>query len=226
MSLPSDLITLSDWQTFRGLALGANAQESAIISSCSARITEFCGRTFQQGTYTEVMSGNNTQELVLSNRPLTTAGLSVYEDFGANYGQAPGAFAASTLLTLGVDYALKVDRPDGLTSRCGILLRLTGYWVAYLTYEGGVINPVKKTGNGCYQVQYTAGYATVPLDVQQACMMLCAAVKSRSAFGEEYASESRENYNYTLRAHTKDAFAALPRDTLGVLARYRNLGVG
>jgi hypothetical protein len=224
----ADLITLNAWQDERGLPHASNTQESQIISQCSARIEEFLGRTIGGGVqaYTEILSGNNSAEICLRNRPLTITGLAVYEDDGAYFGQATGAFdVVKTLLVLGTDYALKVDQPDGVTSRCGILLKMSGWWRRPWQYQGGVINPTQQIGSGNYKVVYSAGYATVPLDIQQACMFLCAVVKSRALLGEAYQSESKENYAYTLRPLVKAAFAGLPADTLGILARYRNVGV-
>lgn len=222
----SDLITLSDWQTQRGMPNVTSPQESLIISQCSARIEEFLGRTLLRTNYTEILSGNGTQEITLKNRPVLVTGLTVLQDDQSYWGQAPNAFdPVANLLVQGVDYGLKVDQPDG-TSRCGILVRLQRVWTRPPVYRGGVIDPTYQQGSGNIQVQYTAGYATIPLDIQQACMSLCAVVKSRARLGEAFEQESRENYSYRLRPLVRAAFAGLPADTLGVLARYRNIGVG
>lgn len=222
----ADLITLSDWQTQRNLPNAANAQESLIISECSARIEEFCGRTFARAPYTEILSGNGTQFLWLRNRPLTATGLAVYADDGAYFGQAAGAFdPVATVLTIGVDYALPPDQPDGLTSRSGLLVRLNGLWYQPPTTPLLVINGVNVAGIGNVKVTYTAGFAAVPLDVQQACMFLCATVKQMARLGQQMQAETDETYSYTLRPLVNKAFGGLPTEVLGILARYRNLAV-
>lgn len=223
----ADLITLTNWQNQRGVPVAANVQESLIISECSARIEEFCGRTFAQAAYTEFISGNDTNIIWLRNRPLTATGLSVWQDDAGYFGQAAGSFdVVTSLLTIGVDYALVVDQPDGVTSRSGQLLRINTNWRKPQLHRGGNINPTLQAGSGNVKVSYTAGYATVPLDVQQACMLLCATVKQRTSLGEAFQAENRETYGYQLRPWIHAAFGALPADALAILARYRNLAVG
>lgn len=222
----ADLITRTSLQIFMGVAQVADAQLDLLITQCSARIEEFCGRVFAGGQVarTEYLSGQGYPELPLRQRPVITTGLRVWEDNAAYSGQASGAFDSTTELTIGTDFFLKVDQADG-SSRCGLLVRLNGTWMRPRSWEGGAINPKDLIGLGNYKVTYTAGYATVPTDIQQACMILCAAVKNRAQFGQEPISESKENQSYTLRPLVIAAFAALPPDTLAILSRYRNVGV-
>lgn len=224
----SDLITRTNLQNFMGLPVTASAQLDIIITQCSARMEEFCGRTFAQAAYTEFIDGNDSIEICVRNRPLTATGLNVYEDNQGFWGSPAGSFDSTlTKLVYGTDYALRIDQPDGVTSRSGILYRINNAWYRPKAYRGGQITPAfEGAGSGNIKVTYTGGYATIPSDIQEACMMLCSAVKNRANLGEALLAENKENYQYQLRPLIASAFGALPPDTLAILARYRNLGWG
>jgi hypothetical protein len=151
-------------------------------------------------------------------------GLSVWLDEGALFGQAVGAFPASTMLTPGIDFALDVDQPDGYTSRSGLIYCNNGPWPMPFTYSPGRISPDLGPRKGNVLVHYTAGYASVPTDIQLACNLMIARVRKLSIYGEALTAERDEVFSYNLKSAAK--LGLISPEVSSRLARYRNVGVG
>ena len=100
----------------------------------------------------------NGDTILLKNRPVRGI-TNVYEDSGAYFGQASGAYGSGTALTIGNDYFWVTDydrNNDGTadSGRSGKLVRLNSGW---------------PTVQGAVKVVYTAGWeqANLPGDIRQ-----------------------------------------------------------
>lgn len=184
--------------------------------------TTVAGTTgFIQQRFTEYYSGDGTRMLQLKQRPVQSVS-SIYVDSSGYYGQGTDAFASSTLLTAGQDYALALS--NATESESGVVYRLGDVWsgvnaapVDQLRYQG-------ETGLGNIKVTYFAGYAPIPYDLQAACEMMIARFWTTLSKGGALQSESLDYYSYTrlspeLEQKALDGVASM-------LAPYRQLVLG
>lgn len=182
------------------LALGIAADDTSeddllnlLIAQVTALIEAELHRKILRANYVEYYSGTGTPFLVLAQRPVVAAGLEVREDLSGWYGTGAG-FGTDTVLTYGTNYALRVDQPDG-SSRAGVLARLDGVWKRPVRRPGGLVNvltPVLGESLGSLKVTYTAGYATLPADVEFAAIMAIAKARQVLPYGQMLGSESYE----------------------------------
>ncbi len=199
-----------------------DANLEMFINQASDLIEEYIGRTIGQNPYTEIIQGNNTQYIRLRNTPVVVGGLSVYLDEQAQWGSAPGSFAPGTLQQYGQDYALVIDQPDGVTSRCGMISKSGGYWPKPVVRQWGLLSPsFGEMGN--VKVNYIGGYAAVPNDLQMACHLVIANLIRMSAFGGPVLSENLGAYSYSVQALKKlDPLEA----AYFILRRYKRFVIG
>jgi hypothetical protein len=152
-------------------------------------------------------------------------GLAVWEDDTASWGDAPGAFGPGTQLVEGIDFGLVRDQPDG-TSRSGMIQRVLGAWSRPAIWRGGWLVPGLGPPQGNVRVQYTAGYASLPADIELGVITSIARVKASAPFGQEWTSQGYEGYSISLAAGARADFLGwLNGPAMPVLARYRNLAV-
>ncbi len=173
----ADLPTLKNFlRQFPGAA-PSDALLTWFLQDADRVIKLRCKRDLETTTYPQdYYDGNNQEFLPLRQRPVQPNGLTVWLDPGGFYGDAPGAFGSTTavgqtnptLLTLGVDYALKRDQPDG-SSKCGLLRKLGSgivggamSWPWDWQMRKGTLTarlpPGWPGGAGNIKVAYTAGY--------------------------------------------------------------------
>lgn len=171
-----------------------NAFISALIPAVDALIKKWLGRNLEYVTgLVEYLDGNHTQMVYLREPPVIAADITgVYFDPNGAYGQGPSAFAAGTALTRGTDYVLKVDQPDGVTSRSGILVRINGTWGGGVSRTRGRLASVAAPGRGNIKVTYSGGYATVPAQVTEAANKMIARMLAMGPEGIGLTSESFE----------------------------------
>lgn len=170
-------------------------------------------------TLTEYYAGNGRRELQLNQRPVISIG-SVYEDTGAYYGEASGAFASTTLLTAGTQYCLLRDNGDKAEqSLGGILLRLGGVWPAGSEQLRGMLTTSPAPGLGNIKVTYNAGYAVVPADVRRAVAKLVAEIRVSAGQPSDIQSESLDYYSYSKMSADEQAKALT--SVKGLLKRYK-----
>lgn len=147
-------------------------------------------------TYTEYYGGTGVRELLLRQRPIRSVS-SVYEDGSAAYGDGTNAFAASTLLVAGTDYNIRRD--NGQVGASGMLTRIGSYWRRPMQSTCGLLVSSAGDGNGNIKVTYTAGYTTIPANIQQAVCVLVGEIKRTAATGGAgLQSESFDFYSYSL----------------------------
>ncbi len=141
--------------------------------------------------------GVGSRILQLSHTPVLLADLEVWEDIGANGGQAANAFPASSKLVLGSDYYLDVSE-DGI-STSGVLIREAAVWSPYqrsikVRYKGG---PYAAYLNGT-----EAGLEAIDMAIAKAVahnfLFWKRITTSQSPGGGLIASESTGKYSYSL----------------------------
>lgn len=227
------LIARSVVKKLWGIADADTSQDDVIdilITQCSARIELFVGRALEAATRTEYYEGTGDEFLLLRHRPVTLDvdnPVRVWEDLGGASGQAEDAFAADTELTIGVDFELLRDGPNGRADS-GLLRRIRGAWQKPMGFEGGIISAVPVPTGCSVKVTYKAGFASdaIPADLQQACLMLMALTKKSLDTGQPLSNESWEAYSYTVQVAAAGAFGDLPAATLTVLGNYRGPRLG
>jgi hypothetical protein len=225
------LSNLTSLKISMGIALtdqSLDAQLEAFIKAADAVVKKWTKRDLESSTYTEFHSGDNRADVILRQRP-ATATTNVWVDFSGFWGQNPAGFPASTLLTLGQDYALVMDGPGGTVSNSGLLRRVGA--TGLQGFMGGLVYPsglrqgtlsgwdrgvVWPTGDGNIKVQYTAGYTTIPADLQEATNQIAKQMKAMDERGLILASENYIDYAYTLLQQPRSALA----EARSILAQY------
>lgn len=166
---------------------------------------------------TEYYAGCDAQELLLRQRPVQSIA-SIYEDAGASYGQASGAFAASSLLTAGTDYAL-IQEQSGL-SLSGIVLRLGGTWPGATEALRNILAQGRTKAAGNIKVTATYGSPIVPYDVVNAVHQICAEQRRNLGSGP-LSAESDDYYSYTRMSAAEQS--AMIGSAKAILAQYSPL---
>lgn len=165
------------------------------INAMSILAQQYMNRDLKSQSYTEDLQGNNRQYLILRNYPLVSVESVSFFDNVLDSSQ--------------------YDVDDYCKSR-GMIYKETG-WTAndFLIGIGGDPVPGKKI----IQVQYTAGYETIPADIQDAIIDLVALkwkenVRGDDRFAIEMEREGGVQYTYS----KKDV--AIPASISSVLDRY------
>ncbi len=163
----------------------------------ATRIQILNGQQIEQATYTEYHQGTGTSFFRARQR-LVQSITSIYLDYKGYYGQGTDSpFAAATLLTAGLDYALVPDQPDGTSSRSGLIQRINGTWPATWQYRRGLLNPAVIPGLGNVKITYVGGFATVPPEIELAANKLIALIRREAGVGAALTGESYEGYSYS-----------------------------
>lgn len=130
-----------------------------VIARASHTIERLCGRALVSASYTEYVDGDGTKFLNLRRGPFpTTAGVTSVSSITYSSTASETATAVAT-----GDYFLRGVLTDGW------------YLKSYLESNGGTWS----TGQRNYKVVYTAGFSTVPYDLEQACLSLAVAYINR-----------------------------------------------
>jgi hypothetical protein len=190
----------------------------ALCKAVDRAIKVYLGRDIERGSYAPgstgtpvengvgdsgYYSGDNSRFLILRQRPIVTV-TSIYLDATGRFGDNPdGAFASDTLLVAGTDYVVHWDATlPGTSTRCserGYVERINGVWPAAWRYTAGTINPTLGNHQGNIKVTYTAGYSTVPPDIQYAASTLVARIRRTAIYGTGHLEMERyEDYLYKL----------------------------
>lgn len=202
-----------------------DAQISALLDAASAEIKAYLGIEVEQATYTEYYTGNNTTRLALRQIPVTSiTSVSIKSD--GYFDQKSPGFGAEDVITEGVGYVL--DRSPGVSlSKSGILFRIGTVWPmlnrVYSMYR--LTTDLGPTW-GNIKVVYTAGYATVPNDIQLACAMLTNLLRNTLPHGGRYLeAEKLKDWSYRLATVKLDT-GGLPElgSIRGLLAPYKQMG--
>lgn len=203
------LATLADVKLHLGIPTGTttwDAQLTAWMNAAIAGIKAACiGWDFEQITRTEFYQPDG--DILISRWKPIQSITSLYEDAGAAWGQASGAFAADTLLVEGEDYALVKDGSgvNGEVSRSGLVARIGRSW-AQCTKPVSIaqtnVNAMMRRvipALGSVKMVFVSGYTAVPADVTQAvCFEVDAMRSMKGKGGATVQSESLGEYSYSL----------------------------
>jgi hypothetical protein len=177
---------------------------SLLLTGASRLIVTHCKHELEQATYVEYGSGDDRPDLILRQWPVGSV-TEVRLDPAGCWGQNASGFPASSVLTAGTDYGLVYD--SGTTSKRGILRRVGGSSVGWplgwpqATGQGklgGRLLPGWPRGDGNIRVTYVAGYATIPDDLQLACVEMVAWLARNVPVGASVTQESLGSYSYGL----------------------------
>lgn len=170
-------------------------------------------------TYTHYLRGNDTDTLVLRERPVVSV-TSVHLDRGGFYGEGPSAFATGTLLTEGEGYVLVPDGPSG--SHSGRLQRIGTVWPAQAEYRLGELSRSMVPGKGNVKVVYVAGFAagSVPADIELAVNLVSAGLRTWR-LGLPITGTSYDGFSVNLVRGKRPLDVLEP--ALALLAPYRSL---
>ena len=205
-------------------AAASDPQAQAMLDAASSAIESWCMRTFASASYVEYHTGNGTARLALRHRPVIAVSELLYDPAG-HFGEASGGFASTTALSEGIDWVLDADRGTGSISSSGILFRIGGMWPlasrlpVRMAHEAG-------PAYGSIKVTYTAGYATIPADLQHACCQLAARMlRGFRLGGDALKTERLGDYSYGLGA-LEDSGSKDPAigSIRAVLSRYKEMG--
>lgn len=189
-----------------------------LIEQASSWIEEYLGRPgLEKKERTEYHRGTNTHLLPLRCRPVyATPTVQVYVDQGGYFGAASGAFASTTQLTYGTDFALQLDQEDSGLSRSALLIRVNDVWPKTTARRRGYLSPFLGDTPGSIKVVYTAGYTvdTLPAVVRNACNFLVARLRYSLPTGMELSNDSYEEKSHGFVAERKDYFLALVKPML------------
>lgn len=138
------LVTLDNLKTFLGISgSGQDDLLNLLNEQASAMVEKKCMRTFEETTYTEEeYDGTGEKELILKQFPVTS----------------------TTTFKLEVNNAL--DNTDDWEE-----IDTDDYWV---DNDQGIVTKITEfmCGKQRYRVTYSAGYATIPYDLQYVVMQL------------------------------------------------------
>ena len=189
----ADLITPARAAHVPALSGIAAAYLALLITAASTAIERYCKRIFESAAYVdEEYHGNGTTAMFLDNFPVTTLTSIVVVEFDGTL---------STMLG-------------------------TNYDVREATGEIQVAGDC--TGDYCYfpkgfnnlRANYTAGYATVPEDVQEACAQLIAWMYGMASLLPGVKSEKLGDYAMSFGGVSTGEWPVMVKE---ILAQYRNI---
>lgn len=174
-------------------------------------------------TRTEYYAGRGTPFLALNQTPVQSVA-SIYEDSGAYYGEASGAFGASTLLTAGTDYCLSRDNASSAAvSTSGIILRIGASWPAASQKLSGLLSKAAMPGLGNIKVTYTAGLEFMEPDLELAVMQVAASLRQSASSGGALQSESLDYYSYSRASGSEQS--RMLGSAVSLLKRFKRVAV-
>jgi hypothetical protein len=182
-----------------------------LINAAEAAIQRLCGRKFVRATYTDYLNSNPTDEITLRETPVAS--------ITAIYMDAERVFGADKLLDPST-YQLKLDGYSN-DSESGIVYRIKGTWNPGDSWcqLPGRAPILPRRVPGCIKVVYPAGFATCPYDLRMAICHTIAYLRTTTANGAGFRSESDEGYSYSL--NTPDEELLKIGSVSSVVARLR-----
>jgi len=202
------LTTLAAVKTHLSIASADTSQDALLtqlLAGADAAIKQYFNQDLETTTRTEFMVGTGTPKLVLRQRPVQSI-TSLYLDSSAYYGEASGAFPASTLLVAGRDYCLQRDaNSTSEKSMSGIVVKIGGVWTGANEKIRGLLTQGIVAGVGNIKVTYISGYVTIPADLVLACHQMVSILRQGAQQGGPLQQESLDYYSYQLAAATPDS---------------------
>ena len=190
--LPTDLCTIADVKEMLGNITGTGSDDKLqrLVNSQSLRIARYCGRTFGNGTqvYTETRDGSGTPKMLLRKWPAT---------------------AVTSVTANGVLISQSVNNGAGWVASVwdGVSFPIPACFVA-LTSGGAwpsLNGPVQQLpgsfppGQQNVVIVYSAGFATVPFDLNQAAVeLVMQAYKQTDRVGQKSVTAAQQTMSYQL----------------------------
>lgn len=231
-------LILSEWPVQAPILTGDTEQNSNIVTNLSSTNYLFAG---QSVIGPGIPSGAMIQSVGVNQVTLTQAatamatgvslrfGLAVWEDSLGAWGSGDNAFASTSQLVEGQDFALRRDQVDG-SSDSAMVCRLNNIWGNLWQREALALSSHLIPGQGNIKVTYWAGYDSLPPDLELACIKSIAKARNNRLYGEALASQSYSdkvaNYAYTLANLPDVKFGLLSGEVGAILANYRRLRQG
>jgi hypothetical protein len=197
----------------RALTFPVSGLITQLIAAAQAAIEKHIGWPVEEAEAIEYYSGNGQPDLPLRRWHATAVEEVRLDQYGA-WGQKSGSFGDGSLLAVGEDYALNVERHTS-TGEASLLRYLgraaggdwggLGGWMT--SYGRGTLTPAANRGpgwpfgQGNLKVTYTAGWTAeaMPADLKQACVNLVQFLAlTTGQGGMQTVSESLGKYSYTL----------------------------
>lgn len=206
-----------------------DARLGSLLAAADSWVKSYCNRQFERRSYVEFLSGNNTQSLVLTHRPVKVI-TEVRLDDGGYYGQGDDAFDSLSILIEGQDYTLRLDNDESGWSESGVLHRINTVWPYRdrLRFSGR-LTPEVGPQRGNVQITYTAGYLVTasPPHPEALPQGICAAVAAlvghwrRSlAFGGPVVREKLGRWEYEVQPLLR---RGIPEEVYALLEPYREV---
>lgn len=193
----SDLVTLTRAKQSPTVAVITPVTYiSTLISAASERIEKYCRRGIASATYTdELYDGDGRNELQLREFPLITlTSVTVIQDDDTD-----------SSLTVG---NLRNNADEGL-----LRFSPAASGDDYIYFPRGFQN---------IKITYIAGYATVPEDVQEGCVLLIEDFYDRHFKTAGVAAEKLGQYQINFSALGKPLWNELPEGVIDLIAPYRD----
>lgn len=171
---------------------------NAIYPAAEQVIKRYLDRDLESTAYEEFYTGQNRNYIVLRQTPVTAL-TSLYFDKNGYFGTNPnGSFATATQLTEGVDFV--VDWKNSGVSKqsdTGVIWRINDVWPHwYRDVRPGSLSWVYQESRGNIKVAYTAGYTSIPQDIQLAVALLVSEEMRNLPKGAPLVSERIGDYSY------------------------------
>jgi hypothetical protein len=154
-----DLVTSAVALSWLGLPVD-DGTVAALVTAASTAVQNFIGYQLASATYTRTFNGANSDRILLPDRPVT-------------------AVTAVTIDTIAVPQAV-LPTPGFLWD--SKFVYLAGYSDSYRGY--GYVSRFNR-GIQNIVVTYTAGYASIPGDIVQACLMWLTSLHAQFALGAD-----------------------------------------
>lgn len=216
------LITINDFKNYIGLdSTSEDEYLTILVSGVCDSFKRLVGWEVAQQTYTHYFDGNWSSEIALFETPVMSV-TSVYLDNNGYDGQSASPFPASTLLTPGVDYYLKLDRSLG-GSASGLLVKIGNVWPGQWSRPRGDLTPRRVFSQGNIKVTYVAGYYPIPNDIRLALCEACKVLRASRTMPGPLQSEGLGEYNYNTAAVVPPNSLLNIGDMRSIVQTYRRL---
>jgi hypothetical protein len=191
-----DLVSLAQALSWLNLTVDKSGIVAALVSGVSTQIQNYIGYQIASGTYTRTLNGNSAMMLLLPDRPVT----------------------AVSSLTIDTIPVLQATPPgSGFVFDSKFIYLVGDSWSGINYFNRGFQNIV---------VTYTAGYLTVPPDLQQACLYGLGAawnlVGSDPTTGSYRAGDTQADSKNVLTVLGK-ATQLVPPAVLSLISPYRRV---
>ena len=176
-----------------------------LIDCVDSVIHHYTGRkSFESASRTEYLDGNGKDELFLAHRPLTSV-TGVWVDPDGYYGKGTDAFPSANEWTEGSYFVPQSE--EAAEQNASMLVAINRVW---------------PEGRGNIKVTYTAGYETIPADLELAANTLIALIRKGAEEGGMLASERLDQYAYQLLTHDNSNLTPEAGTVRSILSRYNS----